>query len=119
MVLKVPQSFKNIQTALNAAVSGDTILMAPGTYKERLLAGDPVQSSEILGESEREEERIMLGIRLPEGIAKATLTGEQINRLESYLSDGYLGSVEWSNGRVSLTRTGRLIADRIVRELLI
>ncbi len=91
----------------------------PGTYKERLLAGDPVQSSEILGESEREEERIMLGIRLPEGIAKATLTGEQINRLESYLSDGYLGSVEWSNGRVSLTRTGRLIADRIVRELLI
>ena len=91
----------------------------PGIYKEKLLAGDPVQSSEILGESEREEERIMLGIRLPEGIAKATLTGEQINRLESYLSDGYLGSVEWSNGRVSLTRTGRLIADRIVRELLI
>ena len=90
----------------------------PTTYREKLLSGNPAQSSEVLSEKEREEERVMLGIRLPEGLAKASLNSDALTRIEGYVRDGHLGPVEWENGRVALTRTGRLIADRIVRELL-
>jgi oxygen-independent coproporphyrinogen-3 oxidase len=92
----------------------------PGKYRELILgAGDPTAESEILSESEREEERLMLNIRLPEGIALATLTTAQKSSMEQYLNDGYLAQPQWSNGRLSLTQTGRLLADRIVRELLV
>lgn len=35
--LRVPQEFLTIQSAINAAVSGDTILVATGTYQESLV----------------------------------------------------------------------------------
>jgi hypothetical protein len=35
-VLRVPAEFPRIQQALNAALAGDTVLVAPGIYRERL-----------------------------------------------------------------------------------
>jgi putative oxygen-independent coproporphyrinogen III oxidase len=91
----------------------------PGTYKEKILSiGDPMQESENLSDVEREEERLLLLIRLPEGIAKGSLTAEQIEKLAAFLEGGHLSTENWSGGKVTLTQTGRLLADRIVRDAL-
>jgi oxygen-independent coproporphyrinogen-3 oxidase len=75
--------------------------------------------SEILKVDEKESERVMLQIRMPDGIAKNSLTGAAILRLESFLTGGQISREHWEQGRISLTLSGRLMADRIVRELLL
>lgn len=40
--LKVPQDYKTIQAAITAALPGDTVLIAPGTYPESLLIDKPL-----------------------------------------------------------------------------
>lgn len=90
----------------------------PNTYRMKLESMIvPVEDSEIVNEEEREEERLLLGIRLPEGIARETISDSVALHLESYLTSGALDPEAWSSGRISLTPTGRLIADRIVREM--
>jgi len=61
----------------------------------------------------------MLEIRLKSGIAKSSLVAEQIAALESFHISGALDPVMWTAQRVALTQSGRLIADRIVREILL
>lgn len=39
-ILKVPADFANIQNAVDAAVQGDTVLVAPGIYTEKLIIED-------------------------------------------------------------------------------
>jgi putative oxygen-independent coproporphyrinogen III oxidase len=92
----------------------------PTAYKERLLSrSSPIADSELLSNSEKESERIMLEIRMPFGIDLASLNLTQIQRIEPYLETGHLSSTDWQAGRLSLTRSGRLLADRIVREILL
>ena len=92
----------------------------PTTYKKLLESNDsPVLDSETLVAEQIESERIMLAIRLPFGISKASLSGESLARIESYVTAGQLSAQSWEAGVVSLTRSGRLMADRIVREILL
>ena len=92
----------------------------PSTYRDRLTSQQtPSQESEILNESEKESERVMLGLRLREGIAKKSLSSESVNRLLPFLFNSELDGAAWGSGRVVLTLTGRLVADRIVREILL
>jgi len=87
----------------------------PATYKEKILGGgDPTADSEELSPAEKEEERLLLNIRLPRGIELSTLSVEQHMVLEEFLNDGHLSREHWEAGSVSLTQTGRLLADRIV-----
>jgi oxygen-independent coproporphyrinogen-3 oxidase len=74
--------------------------------------------SEVLKVDEKESERVMLQIRMPDGIAKNSLTAASILRLESFLTGGQISSEQWELGQISLTLSGRLMADRIVREIL-
>jgi oxygen-independent coproporphyrinogen-3 oxidase len=92
----------------------------PNLYRERLAQNiSPELDSEQLEPIQIESERLMLSIRLPEGITKASLSSDQILSLDPYLQSGALDTVKWDSGSVSLTLTGRLIADRIVREILL
>ena len=91
----------------------------PGTYKEKILSsGDPTQESENLSDAQREEERLLLNIRLPGGIAKSSLTAQQLKKLSPFLEGGHVSKENWGGGKVTLTQTGRLLADRIVRDAL-
>ena len=92
----------------------------PATYRDRLFAGEfPAADSEILTATQIESERVMLEIRLRSGIARSSLDAAAIDRLQSYVAGAQLDAQSWADGLVVLTQTGRLIADRIVREILL
>ena len=92
----------------------------PAAYQDRLTTGaEPIQEREILTEEQMASERLMLEIRLKSGIAKSSLLAEQIAALESFRLGGALDPDMWAEQRVALTQSGRLIADRIVREILL
>ena len=92
----------------------------PNLYRTKIQENiSPVLDSEVLDSMQIESERLMLSIRLPEGISKDSLSVDQITSLNPYLESGALNAAKWDAGSVSLTLSGRLIADRIVREILL
>lgn len=92
----------------------------PTAYRDRMIANEsPAQDSETLSAEEKESERIMLAIRMPAGIPLATLDSPTHERLLPYVTSGALDENAWQAGSVVLTASGRLIADRIVREILL
>jgi oxygen-independent coproporphyrinogen-3 oxidase len=92
----------------------------PAAYSQKVLeSGNPMHEQEILTPEEARSEEIMLQIRLATGLDRAALSEAEQGRLSTFLSDGYLVEEEWARGAVVLTKTGRLIADRIVREILL
>jgi oxygen-independent coproporphyrinogen-3 oxidase len=92
----------------------------PNLYKQKIDANEsPVADSEDLKDLQIESERLMLSIRLPSGVEKNTLNEQQISDLSGYVESGHLDKGDWDNGRATLTLNGRLIADRIVREILL
>jgi oxygen-independent coproporphyrinogen-3 oxidase len=92
----------------------------PNLYKERVLANQsPVADSEALDELQIESERLMLSLRLPSGLDKQSLNELQLAELSSYVESGHLDQANWNQGRATLTLDGRLIADRILRQILL
>jgi oxygen-independent coproporphyrinogen-3 oxidase len=92
----------------------------PNLYKEKIeLDQLPIADSEILDKNQIESERLMLSIRLTSGIETKSLNEKQLNNLAGYVDSGHLNHSDWQRGRATLTLDGRLIADRIVREILL
>ena len=92
----------------------------PNLYKQKIQDNETViLDSEVLEGSQIESERLMLSIRLPQGLEKNTLNNQQILELTDYVNSGHLDQENWNLGRATLTLDGRLIADRIVREILL
>jgi len=92
----------------------------PNLYKERIIKGESaVAEFENLESVQIESERLMLSIRLPSGVEKSTLNDKQILDLAGYVESGHLDQANWNLGRATLTLDGRLIADRILREMLL
>ena len=92
----------------------------PKAYRERIISSlSPAHEHEILTDSEKESERIMLGIRLRQGIELATLTDLQQGRAAKFLARGSIDQAAWDQGSLILTDDGRLVADLIVREILL
>ena len=86
----------------------------PSKYREKLAAFEsPMQDRETLTDAQKQDESIMLKIRLREGLLLAELSDSQEAILRKFPKQ-----VEIIDNRVVLTPTGRLIADRIVRELI-
>lgn len=92
-------------------------LKHPTTYKANLFNNEsPILDSEILTNEQMRDESIMLAIRMRDGIDISSLTPTQLERIESYRESGHISMVD---KHLQLSPQGRLIADRIVRELVI
>jgi oxygen-independent coproporphyrinogen-3 oxidase len=85
----------------------------PRTYADRLAAGEsPEQGREVLTPDQRRMERIMLGVRLAEGLPVTDLDRATV---EGLCAEGLTTLVA---ERLVLTDDGRLLADAVVRRLL-
>ncbi len=82
------------------------------------IAGDlPAAGGEVLDEGQRRTERIMLGLRLDEGVPPADEGGPMLDpdAVRSLVEDGLIEAV---GTRVRLSDRGRLLADHAIRRLL-
>jgi putative oxygen-independent coproporphyrinogen III oxidase len=88
----------------------------PAAYASRLAAGvSPAQAREVLSAEDRRVERILLELRLADGLATSLLTTSERHRLPDLLTRR-LAVVE--QDMLILTREGRLLADGVIRDLL-
>ena len=90
----------------------------PAAYAERIAAGvSPGQAREILTDAERAIERIMLTTRLATGCPVTDLGPAGLAAARQAAADGLVCQESLAAGRVRLTRTGRLLADAVIRGL--
>ncbi len=90
----------------------------PLAYAQRLAAGeDPAQERESLTADDLALERVMLRLRLGEGIAKDEIAPGRADAVASLIATGLLDGRSAVRGRLVLTRKGRLLADAAVRAL--
>ncbi|MEU4393100.1 radical SAM family heme chaperone HemW [Kribbella sp. NPDC023855] len=88
----------------------------PTAYAERLAAGDsPAYARETLDDETRRVERVLLEIRLSEGLPVDVLDEPGRAAAKRAVAGGLL--VE-QQAMLVLTRRGRLLADAVVRDLL-
>jgi putative oxygen-independent coproporphyrinogen III oxidase len=88
----------------------------PRAYASRLADGlSPAQAREVLTREDRRVERILLELRLADGLTTSLLTSTEGGRLADLCARG-LAVVE--DNKLILTRDGRLLADGVIRELL-
>ena len=85
---------------------------APLPWLEAVLDGRDVETREVLSDREVRDERIMMGLRLREGVPEELLAGIETGPMEE------LGLVERRDGRVRLTEAGRPLLNAVLRELL-
>lgn len=88
----------------------------PRDYTARLGAGSsPAQAREVLDAGQRRVERVLLELRLAEGLPLDVLTAPERARADAVVASG-LGVL--ADGRLRPTLRGRLLADAVVRDLL-
>ena len=86
----------------------------PRSYAAELTAGrSPAQGREVLTDEQRRVERVLLELRLADGLPLDVLTASERARAARMVDEGLL---EARDGRIVVRR--RLLADGIVRDLL-
>jgi putative oxygen-independent coproporphyrinogen III oxidase len=92
----------------------------PNAYAARLNAGlSPAAGRELLTEDQRYDERVLLAIRLVDGLPIDDLRPEGATAVAGLIADGLVdGPSALRPRRVVLTLRGRLLADTVVRRLL-
>lgn len=91
----------------------------PAAYAARVAGGvSPARAREVLDTETRQVERVMLGLRLRDGLALDELTAAGLVAARQALADGHLEAEPFAAGRAVLTLNGRLLADGVVATLL-
>ncbi len=95
----------------------------PRAYAARLAAGmSPAAGREVLDAGTAQLERVMLGVRLADGLPLGTLSERARRDVAGLVADGLLDGraalgADVDQPRALLTRRGRLLADAVVRTL--
>jgi oxygen-independent coproporphyrinogen-3 oxidase len=85
----------------------------PRAYAARIAADEsPVQDGEVLDDATRAMERVLLEVRLREGLPLSLVDRGQVELVVAR------GLAELDGDRLVLTRRGWLLADAVVRELV-
>lgn len=88
----------------------------PAAYAERLAAGvSPALAREVLSAEDRRVERVLLELRLRDGLALDVLDDAGRAAVPAQVAAGLVSVV---GDRLVLTDRGRLLADGVVRDLL-
>lgn len=91
----------------------------PARYTAELAAGrSPATGREVLDAEDRRVERIMLELRVAEGLPVEALDDAGRLAAKQAVEDGLLRDRELREGRCVLTDRGRLLADGVVRSLI-
>jgi oxygen-independent coproporphyrinogen-3 oxidase len=89
----------------------------PSAYAARLAAVEsPAHAREVLTADQQLAERVLLGVRLVEGLPVQDLPDR--SRVAGLIADGLVEGPAAIAGRVVLTLRGRLLADTVVTALL-
>ncbi|MGW1980177.1 radical SAM family heme chaperone HemW [Streptomyces sp. NPDC001889] len=91
----------------------------PGAYAAALAQGrSPGAGRELLPDEDRRVERILLELRLREGVPLSLLRTAGLAASRRALDGGLLDREAYGAGRGVLTLRGRLLADAVVRDLV-
>jgi putative oxygen-independent coproporphyrinogen III oxidase len=92
----------------------------PAAYGDRLGAGvSPAHAREVLDTATQHVERVLLEVRIREGLEGGVLDAEGRAAVPDLVERGLVDPTAWQDAdRVVLTRRGRLLADLVVRHLL-
>jgi putative oxygen-independent coproporphyrinogen III oxidase len=91
----------------------------PGAYAAALAdSRSPGAGRELLSPEDRRVERVLLELRLREGVPLALLHEQGLAASRRALRDGLLEAHPYDEGRAVLTLRGRLLADAVVRDLV-
>ncbi|MER7669750.1 radical SAM family heme chaperone HemW [Kitasatospora sp. NPDC096128] len=91
----------------------------PAAYAQALAEGrTPALGREVLSDEDRRVERILLELRLADGIPLDLLAEAGRRAAAKALADGLLAEESYRQGRATLTLQGRLLADAVVRDLV-
>ncbi|HEU5266094.1 MAG TPA: radical SAM family heme chaperone HemW [Jatrophihabitans sp.] len=92
----------------------------PARYAAQLDAGrSPAAGRETLDDAARFTERVMLGVRRREGLSMLDLPRPAQGVVPQLATWGLVDQQLFEGGRVVLTQRGRLMADAVVKELLV
>lgn len=91
----------------------------PSAYADRVLAGvSPAAGRETLDEHTRMVERVLLKVRIRDGLPVAELPEGGRTAVAGLIADELIDAKAAVGGTVVVTRRGRLLADAVVRRLL-
>lgn len=92
----------------------------PARYAATISGGElPIKDSEGLTAEDRHTEKIMLGLRLAEGIDANLLGEDELGKARRQAEAGMVEFVSVDCGqRIQLTNRGRLLADAIIVDIL-
>ncbi|HJG91569.1 MAG TPA: radical SAM family heme chaperone HemW [Brachybacterium massiliense] len=91
----------------------------PSRYARMLAAGEmPLADSEQVAGEDRVVERIMLELRIADGLAVDVVPEHRRPMLAVHRDRGHLEPEALQAGRAVLTRQGRLLADAVIRDLV-
>ncbi|MGO2607906.1 MAG: radical SAM family heme chaperone HemW, partial [Brachybacterium tyrofermentans] len=94
-------------------------LKHPSRYAAAMTDGSlPVADSELLSVEDRLLERIMLELRIVDGLSVDEVPEETRPQLAVHRDRGHLDADALAAGRAVLTRQGRLLADAVIRDLV-